>query len=198
LPTDNIKGPQVHIDKKDCDLDVGLRVCSTFEFLHDLSSNRRKPDYLLSLIGSVYTVIVAGWSSNSNYALLGGLRAVAQTISYEVTIVWFASCLAETNRTPFDFAEGESELVSGFNVEYRRGGFVLLIHKDLLQDGLQFIIAIDKTKAITPPNLLGIDRKIAYANRKYHSANTINGKIKWNVKNRVKVALSTANPPQIH
>lgn len=111
----------------------------------------------------VYTVIVAGWSSNSNYALLGGLRAVAQTISYEVRIalillsfvflirsynlidfffyqkylwfvvilfpialVWFVICLAETNRTPFDFAEGESELVSGFNVEYRSGGFALI------------------------------------------------------------------------
>ena len=111
----------------------------------------------------VYTVIIAGWSSNSNYALLGGLRAVAQTISYEVSLalvllsfiflignynflsfnlyqnyvwflvisfplglVWFASSLAETNRTPFDFAEGESELVSGFNVEYRSGGFALI------------------------------------------------------------------------
>nr|AIW06063.1 NADH dehydrogenase subunit 1 [Vietnamella sp. MT-2014] len=111
----------------------------------------------------VYTVMVAGWASNSNYALLGGLRAVAQTISYEVslalillsfvflvkgynlldfmlyqkeiwflvlvfplTLCWFASCLAETNRTPFDFAEGESELVSGFNVEYSSGGFALI------------------------------------------------------------------------
>lgn len=111
----------------------------------------------------VYTIIIAGWSSNSNYALLGGLRAVAQTISYEVRlflillsflflisslnimdffkyqeylwfiflclplrIIWVVSGLAETNRTPFDFAEGESELVSGFNVEYRRGGFALL------------------------------------------------------------------------
>nr|QHD26843.1 NADH dehydrogenase subunit 1 [Idaea effusaria] len=111
----------------------------------------------------VYTVMIAGWSSNSNYALLGGLRAVAQTISYEVSlalillsgiimimnfnllyfsfyqdIIWFfflmfplslcwmASSLAETNRTPFDFAEGESELVSGFNIEYSSGGFALI------------------------------------------------------------------------
>nr|YP_009947327.1 NADH dehydrogenase subunit 1 [Sarcophaga kanoi]QOH91825.1 NADH dehydrogenase subunit 1 [Sarcophaga kanoi] len=111
----------------------------------------------------VYTVMIAGWSSNSNYALLGGLRAVAQTISYEVSLalvllsfvfliggynmlmfykyqlfiwflfimfpmalVWFSISLAETNRTPFDFAEGESELVSGFNVEYSSGGFALI------------------------------------------------------------------------
>lgn len=119
--------------------------------------------FLSCLRVGVYTVLAAGWSSNSMYALLGGLRAVAQTISYEVRLVlalisliflirnycffrvidfqgffwfiififpiffiWFVSLLAETNRTPFDFAEGESELVSGFNVEYRRGGFALI------------------------------------------------------------------------
>nr|YP_009092141.1 NADH dehydrogenase subunit 1 [Tamias sibiricus]AHA48104.1 NADH dehydrogenase subunit 1 [Tamias sibiricus] len=111
---------------------------------------------------AVYTILWSGWASNSKYALFGALRAVAQTISYEVTLaiillsvlllsgsftlsslittqqftwlllptwplamMWFISTLAETNRAPFDLAEGESELVSGFNVEYAAGPFAL-------------------------------------------------------------------------
>nr|AII02346.1 NADH dehydrogenase subunit 1 [Zeuzera coffeae] len=128
----------------------------------------------------VYTVMIAGWSSNSNYSLLGGLRAVAQTISYEVSLAlimmsgiimmmslnlvklgeyqnlawffflmiplslsWFSSTLAETNRTPFDFAEGESELVSGFNVEYSSGGFAMIFlaeYSSILFMSLLFIL----------------------------------------------------------
>lgn len=111
---------------------------------------------------NVYTTLSAGWSSNSKYALLGALRGVAQTISYEISmslillraililltynitfiinnqntppllimwplfLIWFTTTLAETNRTPFDFAEGESELVSGFNTEYSGGPFALI------------------------------------------------------------------------
>lgn len=40
-------------------------------------------------------------------------------------LFWFASCLTETNLSPFDFAEGESELVSGFSTDYRTGGFAI-------------------------------------------------------------------------
>lgn len=120
--------------------------------------------FLVCMGLNVYGLLAAGWSSNSKYALLGALRGVAQTISYEVSLaltlltpillrqrydlasiaisqkefyfilifpflgaIWFTSCLAETNRTPFDFAEGESELVSGYNTEYASGGFALII-----------------------------------------------------------------------
>lgn len=110
---------------------------------------------------NVYTTLGAGWTSNSKYALIGALRGMAQTISYEISIalillsplfilttfnfslfhsplmwtaplifpllyLWFTTCLAETNRTPFDLAEGESELVSGFNTEYAGGTFALI------------------------------------------------------------------------
>nr|UJG45227.1 NADH dehydrogenase subunit 1 [Odontocerum albicorne] len=111
----------------------------------------------------VYFLMISAWSSNSNYAMLGGLRGMAQVISYEVSLalilltliflimgynffmlviyqkyIWFmfiifflalimfVSMLAETNRTPFDFSEGESELVSGFNIEYSSGGFAVI------------------------------------------------------------------------
>jgi len=112
---------------------------------------------------NVYPVIFSGWSSNRKYALLGRLRSIAQTVSYEVRLalmlmfylcfcislrmfflikinfffikfflfapmvgIWLISCIAETNRTPFDFAEGESELVSGFNIEYGSVMFALI------------------------------------------------------------------------
>nr|YP_009685907.1 NADH dehydrogenase subunit 1 [Epiplatys grahami]QDW10679.1 NADH dehydrogenase subunit 1 [Epiplatys grahami] len=111
---------------------------------------------------TVYSILGSGWASNSKYALIGALRAVAQTISYEVSLglillstiilvggftlqtfataqeniwlviplwplaaMWYISTLAETNRAPFDLTEGESELVSGFNVEYAGGPFAL-------------------------------------------------------------------------
>ena len=109
----------------------------------------------------VYTLLGSGWGSNSKYALLGSVRGAAQTISYEVSLIfiiffpctmeysfnlfyfldkthyyilflspicliWIISCLAETNRAPFDFAEGERELVSGFKIEFSALEFTFL------------------------------------------------------------------------
>nr|AQM37788.1 NADH dehydrogenase subunit 1 [Unio tumidus] len=117
----------------------------------------------------VYPILMAGWTSNSKYALLGAMRAMAQMISYEVPmiltliffaminntldlaffqnhfqltlkgqlaipmiLIWLTIMMAETNRTPFDFAEGESELVSGFNVEYSGTKFAVLFMAEYL------------------------------------------------------------------
>ncbi|HCA88818.1 MAG: NADH-quinone oxidoreductase subunit NuoH [Legionellaceae bacterium] len=120
--------------------------------------------FAISSLG-VYGVLIAGWASNSKYALFGSLRSAAQTVSYEIAmgfafvgvllasgsmnlteivlsqqggihhwwfvplfplfIVFWIAALAETNRAPFDLAEGESEIVAGFHVEYSGIGFAL-------------------------------------------------------------------------
>lgn len=106
----------------------------------------------------VVPVLMAGWSSNSKYSLVGSLRSVAQSISYEAVIttlliflclisqsydllsmggsssllvffifpIWLFCTLAETHRAPFDFAERERELVSGFNTEYSGAYFAFI------------------------------------------------------------------------
>ena len=122
--------------------------------------------YILALTSmGVYGVIIAGWASNSKYAMLGALRSAAQVVAYEIAmgfalvgvlmaggslnlgeiiakqqggffdwfwlpllplaVVYFISGVAETNRAPFDVAEGESEIVAGFHVDYSGMAFAV-------------------------------------------------------------------------
>lgn len=147
-----------------CGLIVVLITCILIPFKEIILPLRITIIFIYIIIRmNIYPVLISGWASNRKYALIGALRAVAQTVSYEVCLalillfylaltgrislliiilsnsvwnkiiilipiagIWLVSCLAETNRTPFDFAEGESELVSGFNIEYGRLGFALI------------------------------------------------------------------------
>ena len=110
-------------------------------------------------------VFMAGWASRNKYSLLGGMRAIAQMVSYEIPLVlsavvvvmmvgdmnakaiadkqagwnWFVfqpwglaafviffiSALAETNRSPFDLPEAESEIIAGYFTEYSGFKFAL-------------------------------------------------------------------------
>nr|YP_009467004.1 NADH dehydrogenase subunit 1 [Brachygobius doriae]APT69155.1 NADH dehydrogenase subunit 1 [Brachygobius doriae] len=147
---------------------------------------------------AVYSLLASGWASNSKYALIGALRAVAQTISYEVSLgliilstviltggftlkmfstsqetiwllipawplaaMWYISTLAETNRAPFDLTEGESELVSGFNVEYAGGPFALFFLAEyaniLLMNTLSSVLFLGSTLISKMPELTSIN-----------------------------------------
>nr|BAU46157.1 NADH dehydrogenase subunit 1 [Labeo sp. CBM-ZF-11756] len=147
---------------------------------------------------AVYSILGSGWASNSKYALIGALRAVAQTISYEVSLglillsviifsggytlqtfnttqesiwllvpawpmaaMWYISTLAETNRAPFDLTEGESELVSGFNVEYAGGPFALFFLAEyaniLLMNTLSAVLFLGASHIPSMPELTTIN-----------------------------------------
>nr|WNH20230.1 NADH dehydrogenase subunit 1 [Aporops bilinearis] len=147
---------------------------------------------------AVYSILGSGWASNSKYALIGALRAVAQTISYEVSLglillniiiftggftlqifnttqeaiwlilpawplaaMWYVSTLAETNRAPFDLTEGESELVSGFNVEYAGGPFALFFLAEyaniLLMNTLSATLFLGASHIPTIPELTAMN-----------------------------------------
>nr|QWE36825.1 NADH dehydrogenase subunit 1 [Moxostoma macrolepidotum]QWE36877.1 NADH dehydrogenase subunit 1 [Moxostoma anisurum]QWE37059.1 NADH dehydrogenase subunit 1 [Moxostoma anisurum] len=153
---------------------------------------------------AVYSILGSGWASNSKYALIGALRAVAQTISYEVSLglillsviifsggytlqmfnttqesiwllvpawplaaMWYISTLAETNRAPFDLTEGESELVSGFNVEYAGGPFALFFLAEyaniLLMNTLSAILFLGASHIPTLPELTAMNLMIKAA-----------------------------------
>nr|QJS52773.1 NADH dehydrogenase subunit 1 [Hemibagrus wyckioides] len=180
-------------------LTLALLLWTPMPFPHSLADLNLGLLFILSLSSlAVYSILGSGWASNSKYALIGALRAVAQTISYEVSLglillsiiiftggftlqmfnttqetiwliapawplaaMWYISTLAETNRAPFDLTEGESELVSGFNVEYAGGPFTLFFLAEyaniLLMNTLSTILFLGATHNIILPELTSIN-----------------------------------------
>ena len=139
--------------------------------------------YLLSMTSlGVYGIVIAGWASNSKYALLGAIRSAAQIVSYEIPmgfallgvlmaaqsmnlttivlsqqggithwywlpllplfVIYWISAVAETNRAPFDVAEGESEIVAGFHVEYSGIPFAIFFLSEYINMILVSFLAV--------------------------------------------------------
>jgi NADH-quinone oxidoreductase subunit H len=148
--------------------------------------------FVLSITSmGVYGIILAGWSSNNKYSLIGAVRSSAQMISYELSmglslvgllmvyqnvqlssivetqgeilkfegmamplpnwgiflqplgfLIFLVAAFAETNRNPFDLAEGDSELVAGFHVEYSSVKFALFFMAEYVNMAVvSFILA---------------------------------------------------------
>ena len=130
---------------------------------------------------AAYGVVLSGWSSNSKYSFLGGLRSSAQVISYEIAMglslvgvimmagslnlsdiveaqrrfpggffwpqalgffIFAVAAFAETNRTPFDLPEAESELVAGYFTEYSGIRFGLFFVAEYVGMFLMSLMAI--------------------------------------------------------
>lgn len=144
-------------------LSLTIIIWLIYPFLTNLLNFKLNSFYFLCLISmGVYGLLIIGWASNSIFSMIGAIRSIAQSISYEVTfrislliiimiinslnisnfnffhtipillvflppgLILLISILAEINRTPFDLSEGESELVSGFNVEYASRKFTII------------------------------------------------------------------------
>ena len=162
----------------------------------DCISNQYSLLLVLAILSvGIFGVLLSGWSSSSKYAFLGSIRAVAQMISYEVSlslilmgvilvsgslnlsyitsiqillgsfilplwplaIIYFVSMLAETNRAPFDLSEGESELVSGYNVEYSSMSFALFFlaeYSHIIFSSFLFCVLFWGNKLLSFDNIL--------------------------------------------
>jgi NADH-quinone oxidoreductase subunit H len=139
--------------------------------------------YILAISSlAVYSGTLAGWSSNNKYSLLGGLRAGAQMISYEIAmglavvgillvygsvllsdmvaaqagpiwhwgvfkaplafLIYLVAIYAETNRTPFDLVEADSELVAGFFTEYSTFKWTLFFMGEYMHMAISSVLIV--------------------------------------------------------
>ena len=115
---------------------------SKYPFLGSLRSAAQMVSYEVSIGFVIITVVLltgslnlqtivekqAGWFWNWNVLGGGGLRQLpAALVMIPMSVIFFISALAETNRPPFDLPEAESELVAGYQVEYSSTPYLLFM-----------------------------------------------------------------------
>lgn len=101
---------------------------SKYAFLGAMRSAAQMVAYEIAMGFALVGVVMAAGSLNLGTIVTrqhGGLLAWNWFWLLPLLVVYFISGVAETNRAPFDVAEGESEIVAGFHVEYSGIAFAL-------------------------------------------------------------------------
>ena len=99
---------------------------SNYAFIGMIRTISQLISYEINLIMILITTTII--TEQLNFININKVQKYIYTliILFPLILIWIITILAETNRTPFDFSEGESELISGFNIEYRRTRFMIL------------------------------------------------------------------------
>ena len=98
---------------------------SKYAFLGSLRSAAQMVSYEVSIGLILITVLLCVGSLNLTEIVMAQQKIWFIVPLFPLAIMFFISCLAETNRAPFDLPEAEAELVAGYNVEYSSMGFAL-------------------------------------------------------------------------
>nr|YP_009449525.1 NADH dehydrogenase subunit 1 [Cymbomonas tetramitiformis]ANA57069.1 NADH dehydrogenase subunit 1 [Cymbomonas tetramitiformis] len=98
---------------------------SKYAFLGALRSAAQMVSYEVSIGLIIITVLMCVGSLNLNEIVIAQKQVWFCVPLFPLLVMFFISCLAETNRAPFDLPEAEAELVAGYNVEYSSMGFAL-------------------------------------------------------------------------
>jgi NADH:ubiquinone oxidoreductase subunit H len=136
---------------------------SKYAFLGALRSAAQMVSYEVSIGLIIIAVLVCVGSCNLSEIVLAQKQIWFAIPLFPLLIMFFISCLAETNRAPFDLPEAEAELVAGYNVEYSAMGFALFFLGEyanmILMSSLCTLLFLG---GWLPPNLFGFEHALQF------------------------------------